>query len=91
MLDLLKNSLNVKVLGEEQMLSVSGGGTCAAYWPDRTLANSGEACNYSAATVSGSGNTVTFQGMSMESAMCAAQAKPGGRWCCSSCGTASWL
>ncbi|WP_144281347.1 hypothetical protein [Chryseobacterium echinoideorum] len=32
MLDLLKNSLNVKVLGEEQMLSVAGGGTCGVVY-----------------------------------------------------------
>ena len=68
----------------------SGGGTCAAYWPDSTQQTLNSATYY-ADNISVNNNTWVFSGMSSADAQAVASAKPGGRWCCSSCSSASWL
>ncbi len=74
MLDLLKNSLNVKVLGEEQLSKISGGkGSCAAQGFDPV-----------------SGESYCTTGLSLQEAKDWAKDNGGGHWCCDSCSTASW-
>ncbi len=85
MLDLLKNSLKVSVLGEEQMLTISGSGTCAAITasPCNQSEPHTESCN-------GGEGGVVYTELSKAEAL-EVISELGGRWCCDSCGSASWL
>jgi hypothetical protein len=81
---------NLKKLSREALKNVKGGGTCAAYWPDKNKPTVSQVNNFHSDTISGSGNSVVFYGTSAADAQALAAAKPGGRWCCDSCGSASW-
>ncbi len=79
MLDLLKNSSRVKVLTEEQQLSVSGGGTCGVVYHE---------------TSGGSFTCLMESGLSMADAKKAMHAFNNSEtttgneyatWCCDSC------
>jgi hypothetical protein len=74
---------NLKKLSRNELSKVNGGGTCAAFTPATTLYNS----DTGEFEVTGS---TTLVGMSMADARAWANT-PGGRWCCDSCGSASWL
>ena len=82
------------MLQRNQLKAVFGGytsnGTCKAYWPDAS-ATPYYSAEYSVDFLTINGNRWDFTGMNAEDAETVALAKPGGRWCCDSCATASWL
>lgn len=63
-----------KTLSKKQMQEIKGGGTCAAYMP----------------TGNASGGPVATYNISKDEAQSWANSFPGGRWCCDSCGSATW-
>lgn len=65
------------------MSKINGAGTCAAYAPATELLNA-ETGQYEMAPSS------TLVGLTKEEAQAWANI-PGGRWCCDSCSSASWL
>lgn len=82
------------MLQRDQLKTVIGGydsnGNCRAYWPDRN-ADSINSASFSADSMTINGDRADFIGMNAADAESVALAKPGGRWCCDGCGTASWL
>ncbi|MDX8554959.1 hypothetical protein MK851_15190 [Tenacibaculum sp. 1B UA] len=79
---MLENILNLEgltVLEKKQQESVNGGGTCGYTTTFITYDYDGNAYE----------TTVTDYGVSKADAKKAVSA--GGRWCCESCGSASWL
>ena len=88
-----------KMLQREQLKAVFGGsggsggsgGTCRAYWPDGGSPNLNGSFTWYAQSGTKNGNRWDFIGTNAEDARNLAMSNAGGKWCCSSCSTASWL
>lgn len=94
----MKTSFNVlksrNILTKMQMQDVKGGGTCALYVPaeykDQALHNYA-AANGDCEVARGDDKSMIIEGTSKDTALATIAGIPGARWCCDSCGSASWL
>lgn len=82
------------ILSKMQMQNVKGGGTCAVYVPvqfrDQALHNFA-AANGACEVARGDDNSMIIEGTSKDTALATIAGISGARWCCDSCGSASWL
>ncbi|MEG2370177.1 MAG: hypothetical protein RSB23_03330 [Alistipes sp.] len=82
------------ILSKEQMQNVKGGASCAAYVPieyrSQALHNFAKVGGY-AELARGNEESMILEGTSKDTALSTIAGIPGARWCCDSCGSASWL
>lgn len=89
MLKTIAGLQGVTVLSKEAQKKVKGSqGTCAVYLPAGWAPNHNFSFSADVYTQHGDGH-ITIQGLSRSEADHFMAS--GGKWCCSSCGTASWL
>ena len=80
------------MLSRAEMQNVKGGGTCAFYLPQNIQDVSLRHGNLDATGgVSFGPNSSIFMGVSKEEALGEVAGIRGAKWCCDSCGSASWL
>lgn len=83
----LSSLRGVNILGKEQQKSIKGGaGGCAVYIPAGTSINPGTNWTTTGGTITPAGTT--YYGVTKT--MAGNLTSNGGKWCCDSCGSASW-
>jgi hypothetical protein len=76
-------------LPRKAMLSVTGGGTCGAYLPSGSSPGNHDFQSQNASLES-SDSGMVFRNLSYSDAQAMIAGIAGARWCCDSCGSASW-
>lgn len=96
-----KLSLNSLNLGAESLLpmgqlktvfggNVPYGGICGAYLPSGAGGNDTQFDPPYPSATGGNGQPTIFRGVSQSEALSLTQGVQGAKWCCESCGSASW-
>lgn len=79
---------NVSSIDKKQQSLINGGtGTCGAYIPSRSGRGTN---NFTAESLSVSGDSQVYRGVSYDEAHALIAGIAGARWCCDSCGSAQW-